>query len=657
MARTRQPKKAVDPPRLQVGVALLVDIVAYSEQKTPVEVALLAKMHSALDRCPTYAKAREQKSVVAAATGDGFVLLFTVDVAAAAATALELAEAVDAENVSQPGTHLQIRMGLHMGTFDLVPDVNSKANFSGDAANIAARFCAAAKPGEIYLSAQLAEVLKNLPEFGSALEDEGVIVAKHDVRLHAYRLRTPAQKPKVEYSDRDLAQAKRILTKSKIKGQLASAQAVARRLAGLRRDLIFGCGIIGVALILHFLLEKSDPGTKLRLWAYERLQPQEPAPPAQMPVIIVDFRDHFDIGSTEQTDMTKLRRLLENIAKAGPAAIGIDLDFGVLPGGQGVYPDSNGEVVDFALGSKIPVFLGVGRGLWMSEPSQWLGEDTGPNARDASGLVAHVYAPVERSGAITLFDSIKPGGRPVPSLSGALANALQEHGGNPSGKRDAPPNGDSLFLTTKIRDEQERADGQIRRLTGETYLLNGGALQRLRNEMIEVSSPDDIQPGSTHWGQLSGAAVLVGSDNRFQDSAFVGDEHVSGIYLHALGVYTKALAPIREFTPVAQLLLAFFVTGAMLATSLGVRRIYVVRTAEVDANRLSTALTVGMAMVILIGGSLLVRIGILWTDYFLVVLLLMVHPRIEHGIERAASSFGHSVARAWNGLLFSKGKA
>lgn len=586
--------------------------------------------------------ARNNGSVILEATSEAIFLLFPDDVAAAGTIASELAQLLSSEGISA-------RIGLHFGAFDLAAGRSP----SGDATKLATNLARATPPGEIFVTAQMAALLQQLPEFEEALEPVLSHALRHEGITGAFRLRTPSQAAKYDYSSRDLARAQRILSRAR-KGKhekLASAEAVAKRLKGLRRDFVFGLCIVFIGALAHIWLERSELGQKLQLWAYEKLQPMAPGPSGALPIVIVDFRNNFDVGPYAATDMDKLAALLKNIEIAQPKAIGIDIDFGVLADGA-TYPDANGRVVDFALQSRVPVILAVGRGLWTADPSDWLGADTGPNGqkRDVSEIVAHAYAPVTTGGTITLFDPIRLGSRQVPSLASRLADLYSS---NRTRALDHPNWWISPYAEETTAPEQ--TDGRGRILSGKQYFLNTSALDQFDREKIVVRSPDDIRPGGEEEARLHNAIVLVGSDDRFLDAAIIGSQHRSGIFLHALGVYTKLFAPVYEVQPLARLLLAVVVTLLMFGASLGIRRMYIARSGNLNIGRLTFLTSLSVAGLILLAGSLLVRYyGILWTDYFLVLLLLLVHPNTEHHIESALGAARQGLARAWRGILWER---
>lgn len=79
-------------------------------------------------------------------TGDGFILVFPcVDAAARCVTAIQADHARRAE---RPNHHLRLRIGVHVGTMQPVPD----GTWAGRDLHLVARVAAAAEGGEILLT-------------------------------------------------------------------------------------------------------------------------------------------------------------------------------------------------------------------------------------------------------------------------------------------------------------------------------------------------------------------------------------------------------------------------------------------------------------------------------------------------------------------------
>jgi TolB-like protein len=96
--------------------------------------------------------------------------------------ALEIAEALR----SQP--QIQVRMGIHSGPVNQVPDVNDRINIAGAGINVAQRVLDCGDAGHILLSKHVAEDLGQYRHWQPYLKDLGECEVKHGLRLHVVNL-------------------------------------------------------------------------------------------------------------------------------------------------------------------------------------------------------------------------------------------------------------------------------------------------------------------------------------------------------------------------------------------------------------------------------------------------------------------------------------
>src|SRR5213080_783937 len=96
--------------------------------------------------------------------------------------ALEIAQALQ----NQPA--IQVRMGIHSGPINQVPDVNDRVNIAGAGINVAQRVLDCGDVGHILLSKHVADDLGEYRHWQPYLRDLGECEVKHGLRLHLVNL-------------------------------------------------------------------------------------------------------------------------------------------------------------------------------------------------------------------------------------------------------------------------------------------------------------------------------------------------------------------------------------------------------------------------------------------------------------------------------------
>src|SRR5207248_5436583 len=96
--------------------------------------------------------------------------------------ALEIAQAL------QNHPEIQVRMGIHSGPINQVPDVNDRVNIAGAGINVAQRVLDCGAAGHILLSKHVADDLGEYRNWQPYLRDLGECEVKHGLRLHLVNL-------------------------------------------------------------------------------------------------------------------------------------------------------------------------------------------------------------------------------------------------------------------------------------------------------------------------------------------------------------------------------------------------------------------------------------------------------------------------------------
>lgn len=641
-----------DGHEMVLAHVLFVDIVGYSREITPEQANWLEALVKIAQGCPTYQAAQKEHRVIAAPAGDGYALAFLESIDDAVRCGEELIAAVVKQGV------FRVRAATHFGPVEEVFDISGSPNVSGEGINMAARALEFAEPGVIYATERSYELVREVPAYADRFEKVGDKTTKHSTPITIYKLLDA--KHKAHYSERDFDKAKRIHEReSKRRGwAVAPIPKIAERLAHIRYHLILGLVLFLVVEMIHHIADGTDFGTRMRLWAYDRLQPNMPKPEGRLPIVVADLKDNFaDLSDLDRrTDRQKLAELLKSVADhyeatgQGPLAIGIDIEFGLQRTPTDEVPDERpagtSEVVKQALRlaqakpRPIPVFLAVYEGL----P---LGANTLLGDEAAKSLMVHAAVPmVGKSGLSTLYDGIEIDGELYPSVVGALAQAYFKEFGEPKKLPD--------FLMTSRGEPFELSAPKI---NSATYFVNYGALDELVTGTVSLDDP--AAPSRSSVAQeLNQRVVLIGRSTDAADLHSIPNREnlYPGVYLHALGLYSRVQSPVGEFQPWLATTLALTASLFVLILTSAVRRMYAWAAPEVDDRKLRIWTTLGLIGLTLWGSVALIRhFGVLWTDYLLVALALAGDPVLEQWIHSAAVGGYQWSRQAWHRLVFKSG--
>ncbi|MDB6148033.1 MAG: hypothetical protein JWO45_1697 [Spartobacteria bacterium] len=167
---------------LKIAHVLFVDVVGYSTRLINEQAAVVAELNQLVRETPHFRAAEAAGKLIRIPTGDGMALVFFSTPDAPVQCALEIGEALR----SHPGIH--VRMGIHSGPVDAVPDVNDRPNVAGAGINIAQRIMDCADSGHILLSKRVAEDLSQYAHWQPKLHDLGEIEVKHGAVISVVNL-------------------------------------------------------------------------------------------------------------------------------------------------------------------------------------------------------------------------------------------------------------------------------------------------------------------------------------------------------------------------------------------------------------------------------------------------------------------------------------
>ena len=171
-------------PNLQLEIAhiLLIDVVGYSKLLINEQIEVLQELNRIVRNTKSFRAAEAGNKLIRVATGDGMALLFFRSPEEPVGCALEISETLKGH------PQIRLRMGVHSGPVNQVPDVNDKTNIAGSGMNVAQRVLDCGDAGHILLSKHVAEDLVQYRHWQPHLRDLGECEVKHGLRLHLFNL-------------------------------------------------------------------------------------------------------------------------------------------------------------------------------------------------------------------------------------------------------------------------------------------------------------------------------------------------------------------------------------------------------------------------------------------------------------------------------------
>src|SRR5215471_1655079 len=176
------PMPTEEQTRLQIGHVLFIDIVGYSKLLVNQQSEILRALNEVVSGTSQFRESEEQQKLVRLPTGDGMALVFRDGPEAPAQCALEIGQALK----DHPG--IALRMGIHSGPVNEVPDVNQRQNIAGAGINLARRVMECGDAGHILVSKHVAEDLEQHDRWRPLLHELGTCEVKHSARIEISNL-------------------------------------------------------------------------------------------------------------------------------------------------------------------------------------------------------------------------------------------------------------------------------------------------------------------------------------------------------------------------------------------------------------------------------------------------------------------------------------
>src|SRR5438874_2009214 len=169
--------ESLSASELELGHVLLMDIIGYSRLLVDEQIDVTRQLNRIVRDTEQVRTADAKGKLVRLPTGDGMALVFFTSPEAPIRCAVEISRAL------RETPAIKLRMGLHSGPVNAVPDVNERQNVAGGGINLAQRVMDCGDAGHILLSKRLAKDLSQYARWRDHLHDLGQVEVKHGVKL------------------------------------------------------------------------------------------------------------------------------------------------------------------------------------------------------------------------------------------------------------------------------------------------------------------------------------------------------------------------------------------------------------------------------------------------------------------------------------------
>lgn len=325
-------------------------------------------------------------------------------------------------------------------------------------------------------------------------------------------------------------------------------------------------------------------------------------------------------GRLLPTSRAELGRIVEVLAELGPAGIGIDIDFSGTE--RGWVDDDDPAFFDLclAVNRRLPVRLGVWRGLG-GPPEGWL---VLPRYRP---LAAAIYFRDTSDGRLPIWVAPEGASERLLTLGASLAAARQPA----AWARLTRATGRSAaagLIFDDITSARVTLAGSELQLQMQEALVNHSVLQQLARESIPYTGAEALRA----WGpRIANRFVLVGDVERAADRFVVpGDRrNQPGVLLHAAQAHTIGSEPVYELGHGFRVLVDVGIPVLIMLTVIALRR----ASAAVEVHRAEQWLLAGaLVLVVLVAVGGLLAFRVFWTDFILLVGFLLLHRPLEHAL-------------------------
>src|SRR5207237_7651388 len=158
------------------------DVVGYSKLLVNEQIETMRELNRVVRESECFRAAEAKDKLIRLPTGDGMALLFFENLEQPVRCAMEIAQKL------RDSSSLNVRMGVHSGPVNQVPDVNDRVNIAGAGINIAQRVLDCGDAGHILVSKHVADDLAQYRHWPPYLHDLGECEVKHGLRFSLVNL-------------------------------------------------------------------------------------------------------------------------------------------------------------------------------------------------------------------------------------------------------------------------------------------------------------------------------------------------------------------------------------------------------------------------------------------------------------------------------------
>ena len=384
-------------------------------------------------------------------------------------------------------------------------------------------------------------------------------------------------------------------------------------------------GVLATLILVgaKLIIEHTKVGKENELWVFGKLQSSLWPIDLNNPLVVLDISS-LPGGENEPTPRKALEEIIQTLAdlQPQPRAIAVDIDFS--PRGTHYSAADDEAFFEFCLSvtraKKVPVFLAIA-GTKSAPPEAWLGSER------YKELAVAAAANVEDTTHIPLWVKSSHSTEKLKMLNYALAREyynqlpranswiewlVETHGD----EKD-----EALHHGTAIEDDAT--------LVYEKNVVNYSKLDQMKLVASRDVSAAAIKQNGARYSQK---LVILG--DLASDKVPVPGRSVDepGSLVLASATYTLVKEPLYEFKWWVRLGLDFLIAGAIILAVASIRR----RAPDRSwVGKQALFVYVAILIVFIAGWKLVTWAGILWLDFPLVALALLLHPKTEHTVDRA----------------------
>lgn len=377
-------------------------------------------------------------------------------------------------------------------------------------------------------------------------------------------------------------------------------------------DFVIGVLITILLVSAKIAVEHTYLGHRIELLAYEflhrRLSSFDPSAP--LPVVVLDISKLSGGKDGTTTSRQQLQTMIDALLETEPRGIAIDHNFSPDRKSGLWRSKDDPDFLDHLRAkttSDIPIYVGViSENVAPGEPDLWLG------SKEFRELATYMDINDEDTTKVPLW--VRCGSEKVYSISGRLAQSMPH--------TPQPPR----LLRPIFRDlaQEEQECGEQCRCA--YTLVNYAKLEAMQAQSLPIITADAIKNAEDKFHERF---VLLGDGKltRAQDPFVVVGRTtpVTGVFLHATALYTLVSEPLYLFTESARVAIDLLLAILILSLVGILRWRHLNDENFVYHQREKVLIWLAVATVFIVGILLIQWLHIIWLDFVLVILALLLH--------------------------------